>query len=192
MRELCQAIKELRSQVEYSIDHTIQSYSDLRFLAMLVSEKTCEMINPDIFKPIWQIDDDVNTSARISTVHILAEFLNFKSWREFEIMVEKKYKCENCSSVVNMDSLVESQLKRGDLVEIGWSMRSFVCAEYGGEGRFIIRESIHTKLAPGDTFVCHEFHLRKPAMLKGLCTNTTDDLALVIGSKDGLKSIQIL
>ena len=192
MQDLCQSVKELKSHVEYAIDHSIHSFSDLRFLAMLISEKVSENINPDIFKPVWQIENKDNDVIRVSTLHILAEYLGFKSWREFDKIIQNKYLSEGCPLLKEMDTFSMNKLKKGNRIEIGWGKRSFIYTEYYGDGRFIIHESIHTKLSPGDSFVCQEFAINKPAVLKNLCTENSDDLTLVLGSQDGLKSIQIL
>jgi hypothetical protein len=191
MPYLCDSIKDLRTHVEYTLDHPIHTFSDLKFLAWNISEKTGETVYPEIFKPIWNIDDDGSIPILISTLRIMAEYVNIPEWTTYKKLNNSIDELAQ-NNIFLYTSLSPQQLEVGNHVEIGWGKISFCYLDYYGDDRFFIRRSIHTKLEAGDTFRCKLFEVGKPAQLTHLDTKTDKDLILILGQKEGLKNIQVI
>ena len=191
MLTLCDSIKELRSYVEYTLDHPIQTFSDLKFLAWNISEKTGEKVYPEIFRPIWNIEDDKSIPILISTLRILSEYINSKEWSNFKKLLSLNDELAQ-NNIFLYEKLSVDQLTAGNQIEIGWAKASYCYMEYAGNERFYIHQAIHTKLEHGDTFRCKQINLHEPLTLTHLDTKEDKDLILVLGQKEGIKSIQVI
>lgn len=191
MHHLCESIKELRTHVEYTLDHPILTFSDLKFLAWNVSEKTGEQVYPEIFKPIWNIENDGTIPILISTLRILSEYINYKEWSTFEKLLSLNDELVQ-NNIFLYDSISSKDLQIGNHIEIGWGKNSFCYMEYYGTDRFYICEAIHTKLEAGDTFNCKQINLNQPLTLTNLNTKEDKDLVLILGQNHGIKSIQVI
>ena len=191
MLNLCDSIKDLRMHVEYTLDHPILTFSDLKFLAWYVSEKTGENVYPEIFRPIWNIEDDGSIPILISTLRILSEYINSKEWFNFKKLLSLNEELSQ-NNIFLYDTISANDLEVGNQLEIGWGKSSFCYMEYYGNERFYIHQTIHTKLEHGDSFHCKQINLHQPMTLTHLDTKEGKDLILVLGQKEGIKSIQVI
>ena len=177
--------------MEYTLDHPITTFSDLKFLAWNISEKTGEKVYPEIFRPIWNIEDDGSIPILISTLRILSEYINSKEWNNFKNLLSINEELAQ-NNIFLYDKLSVDQLNPGNQIEIGWGKVSYCYMEYSGNDNFYVHQSIHTKLEHGDTFKCKQFALHQPLTLSNLSTKEDSGLILVLGQKEGIKSIQVI
>ena len=136
----------LKRAVEIKFDRRLSTTSDFTAL----SEEMEERISPSTLKRLWGYVGMVVTPRR-STLDALSQFVGYKDYRAFcSSLRESSF---SSSSYFNAERLDADTLQPGDRFQIGWRPDRIVSLEYQGGNRFIVLNSVRSKLQEGDILV---------------------------------------
>ena len=77
-----QALERLREAIEMAVDRKMKTPKDFDFLAGQIFDKLHENVSPSTLKRIWGYLA-VNSAPRISTLDLLAQFVDYEDWDSF-------------------------------------------------------------------------------------------------------------
>ena len=91
------------------------------------------------------------------------------------------------------DSIVSSSLTPGQRLQLGWLPNRLITVEYQGSNRFVITDSLHSSLRPGDSFECIQMQAGRPLYLDRFRRADDDrERRYVVGEKNGLTQVRAL
>ncbi len=77
-----QAIENLCIAIEHAVDRKIKTPRDFDFLSEAIFKKLHQTVSPSTLKRVWGYLPSYSTT-RISTLDILAQFIDYKDWNDF-------------------------------------------------------------------------------------------------------------
>ena len=119
--------------------------ADCEYLALDIESKTGEHIGVNTIKRLMGMIDD-EREPRLSTLDIIARYLDFKSWDELRFYDDKS----NSSFDTSSDEIRVDELAKGQKIEISYLPDRLLSLEYLGNRHFHILSSENSKLQDGD------------------------------------------
>lgn len=77
-----ESLERLRQELEAAVHKKIQTPKDFEYLSDCIFQKLHEKISPTTLKRLWGYIPETST-PRVSTLNILAEFLDYQDWDAF-------------------------------------------------------------------------------------------------------------
>lgn len=91
------------------------------------------------------------------------------------------------------ESIIVSSLAPRTLLQLGWQPDRLIEIEYLGNNRFVVRESQHSSLQPGDSFECIQIQKGRPLYLDRFRrAGSLAETRYVAGERSGLTCATIL
>ena len=142
-------IEKLREAVAQQYGKSIDSPSEFASLSAAIKDVTQLSLSTSTLERVWGYVKGYKTVRR-NTLNVLSRYVGCRDWDEF---------CGTFSSTSVSDwgttgTIALSSLNVGDRVEVRWSPGRRIVVRYLGQGKMCVEESIRSKLAVGDTFIC--------------------------------------
>lgn len=180
---------ELRAAIETAIGKKLKTPADFVFCTGIIWERMHQNISPTTLKRMWGYIEGADTT-RLSTLNLLSDFLGFHDWDGFRKHLDEN--AESQSDVIIAPTIASSSLQMNDLIEIQWLPNRRCVLKFGGNNKFEVIESEHSKLQVGNTFECSSFLLGQPLYLDNLIQGNNAPVSFVVGKRDGLKVVKKL
>ena len=136
----------------------VKSPSDFEGLASAVESVVAQPVSLSTLKRLWGYVS-YDSEPRSSTLDILSRYVGRVDFRTLCIELQQT------SSFFEADKVITSDLNKGAVLELGWMPDRTVKIEYQGAGRFIVRESVNSKLKVGDIIESAQFIKGQPLFL---------------------------
>ena len=98
---------------------------------------------------------------------------------------------QQTSSFFEADRVLSSDLKKGAVIELGWMPDRTVRLEYMGENRFIVNESVNSKLKEGDIIETSQFIKGQPLFIGSVLRDGQQLQSYVAGKSKGLTKLSV-
>lgn len=171
-------------EIERAIGKKVQTPKDFEYLRERIYARLHILISSTTLKRIWgYLEDDVH--PRESTLDILARFLCFADYQDFQSSVDKKE--QQSSPVLSRKLNVIEELRKGDQLLLAWQPDRICRVQYCGNLNFEVLYSEKTRLKEGDTFQCGLFIEGEPLFIDKLVQNGGQPVAYVCGKKAGIR-----
>ena len=123
-------------------------------------------------------------TPRRSTLDALSQFVGYKDYRAFcSSLQESSF---SSSSYFNAERLDAETLHPGDRFQIGWRPDRIVSLAYQGGNRFIVLNSVRSKLREGDVFEANSIIKGFPLVLPWILRNGEKTPSYIAGRDGGI------
>jgi len=173
-------VKDLCRFVEDNVGREIKTPKDFDWLASRIVRRTRTYLSPTTLKRTWGYIKDEHQQSR-TTLDALARFVGYTDWVEFESQAD-----EVQSNPIVAPHLRTIDLAEDTLLQVRWQPNRQCLFLYLGEGKFVVRESLNSKLHVGDTFSCNLFIEREPLYLNNVVHDGRTMGLYVAGKKGGI------
>lgn len=182
-------LRVLLELIEKNLNRKPQTPNDFKFVAEAITTKVKETISATTLMRLWgYVKEDRNT--RISTLNILARYLNYSDYNSFiEYLIAEE---SEESARIFSKSIISANLCRGQKIEMTWNPNRRCVVSYLGEAKFEIVLSENSKLKVGDSFSCSHFIINEPLYLFDLNSGGEMIKTYEIGKRSGLTSLKVL
>ena len=172
--------------IEQALDKELRTPKDFEMLRERIYERLQILISATTLKRVWGYLDD-GVQSRQGTMDILARFIGYRSYEDYEVNAST-YKNEAQSSPVMSRKLnVEEELESGDRVRITWHPDRICDVTYHGGLNFSVEDSRNTRIKEGKTFRCSLFIEGEPLYIDNLIQENRPPVAYVCGKKSGIR-----
>lgn len=180
------SIHHLSRLVEKTFGSEVKSPKDFNRLSESIFERTGVLISATTLKRIWGYLSEPVT-PRLSTLDVLARYLGWKDWTEFQQNENPGIE----SGMVGSEHIdVLRQLKWGEVIRLVWQPSRVCDVKYVGAGKFQVIRAEGTKLSVGDTFTCHLIVDSEPLYLDNLVHNGIPSATYVCGRHHGIRFLR--
>ncbi len=184
MSDINQNIMILRSLVEESVDHRLNTSTDFAYLAGCIQGRLKQTISVSTLERIWGYVKGYQT-VRESTLSILAQFIGYSDWSTF-VRDYCDVPSAQSSHRVTMPMLTYNEVPVGGEVIIEWNPNRHCKLRHDGQGYWTVVESLRSKLSSGDKFLCYRFTLHQPLYLDEFRHKEEEPCIFVVGNRGGL------
>ena len=179
-------IIQLRLDVEQRAGLRPSSPADFETLILKIWEVLHENIALSTLERLWgYVDGAENT--RQSTLDLLARFVGHQDWREYLEQLTKKEHGSSHSFIG--EGLHTQDLQPNQRIEVTWLPNRRCVFRYLGDMRFVVEESIHSKLQVGSTFLTTFFLKGQPLYMDQLTQSGQSPVSYVAGNNGGIQSV---
>lgn len=175
---------KLVNDIETALHRQIQTPKDFEFLRNCIYARLHVLVSRTTLMRLWgYIDEQVEPHR--STLNIMAQFLGYLSWEEYERNASLP-KEQQSDPVLNRKLSVAKSLTRSDRLRLTWQPDRICDVEYLGDLQFRVIASENTRLKEGDTFECSLIIDGEPLYLDNLKQGENPGIAYVCGKKSGV------
>lgn len=179
-------IQLLREHIEKTIGRKISRPRDFEYLSQLIFKQTKESVSISTLKRFWGYVASSN-SWRVNTLDILCDLVGYSSWDGFRKYVDNVPASAVESNIVLGERRLAQDLTLGELLRVEWPPNRVCIFKYLGDERFIVEQSINSKLSVGDEFQCSLFIAGEPLYLSNLMMkNKLAPVDYVCGRNNGV------
>ncbi len=175
-------LDRLKKEVEGLVGRTIKSPKDFDFLARQIQGYTDETISVSTLKRIWGYVATQSKPSRYN-LNLLSRMVGYPDWNNFV----SGNGASASSRFFVKSKLMAQALMEGEEVRLTWSPGRVLTIAYRGNELFEVLESVNSKLAVGDTFICHQFVADEPLYLSNLKHPGIPPCNYVAGQNGGIK-----
>lgn len=176
------------NEVRFVTGLKMNRHRDFVALSNIIFEKTHETISPTTLKRLWGVVTDQKCNPSMHTLNLIAEAINYKSYKLFCKQCERRTRtCDNTSEVFFSIGCYAEDLDEGDEIIVKWLPDRQCIFRYLGNNRFVVLESRNSKLDVGDTFSCEAFVENEVLNLHKLTHGGKDNLCYKAGLDKGIK-----
>ncbi len=176
--------QRLKKEIEAALGREIRTPNDFEYLRERIYSRLQIMISRTTLMRIWGYLDE-KVIPRESTLSILAQFLGYRNWEEFQ-QNSSPSEAEGSNPVLSRRLNVANDLALGDCLRLTWQPERVCDIRYLGELRFIVIDSKKTRLKKGDTFECSLIVEGEPLYLDNLRQGNHPPIAYICGKKSGV------
>jgi hypothetical protein len=176
--------QRLKNEIETALGREMRTPNDFEYLRERIYSRLQIMISRTTLMRIWGYLDE-KVIPRESTLSILAQFLGYRNWEEFQ-QNSSPLEAEGSNPVLSRRLNVTNELALGDCLRLTWQPERVCDIKYLGELRFIVTASEKTRLKKGDTFECSLIVEGEPLYLDNLRQGNHPPIAYICGKKSGI------
>ena len=155
--------------------------ADCEYLALDIESKTGEHIGVNTIKRLLGMIED-EREPRLSTLDIIARYLDFNSWDELRIYDDKS----NSSFDSLSDEIRVGGLSKGQKIEISYLPDRLLSLEYLGDHHFRILSSLNSKLQDGDQIEMSHIVSGYPLLVSDVIRDGKSLGSFVAGKSQGI------
>lgn len=180
--------EELLKEVRLITGLKMDQHRDFVALSEIIFKKTHETISPTTLKRLWGVVTDQQCNPSMHTLNLIAEAINYKSYKLFCKRCERRARAEgNVSELFFGTGCYAEDLDEDDEVIVKWLPDRQCVFRYLGNNRFEVLESRNSKLDVGDTFSCDAFIENEVLNLYKLSHGGKDNICYRAGLNKGIK-----
>ena len=176
--------KKIRQEIETALNRQMKTPKDFEFLRDRIFARLQVMVSRTTLMRIWGYLDE-KVEPRETTLSILAQFLGYRNWEEFQ-QNESLSDEEGSNPVLSRRLNVANDLVPDDCLRLTWQPERVCDIRYLGELRFEVTSSENTRLREGDTFECSLIIEGEPLYLDNLRQGNHPPIAYICGKKSGV------
>lgn len=184
----CPELAALRLAVEQKFGSPIRVPRHFTSLSFDMEETLKEYLSETTLQRVWHYKSGYNTVS-INTLNVLCHYIGYSDWDKFCLDIKSSTPIE--SLLFEGDSIRIADLDIGTVIKIGWLPDRVCLIKYLGGFRFEALETHNSKLSAGDIFTCVGIQKGRPMCIENLVRGNSD-MSYVIGSKNGLTSLEII
>lgn len=177
---------EIKELLKQKSGRDLTSPADCDYIALDIFSVTNEHIGVNTLKRLLGFLDE-NREARISTLNIIARYLGYPDWEALS-----KADVSNSTFDNATEDLIVENLSKGQKVEITYLPNRRLVLEYQENFKFIVKESLNSKLHIDDTIEVQHLLLNYPLVASNVMRQGENLGQLKAGVVSGLKSIKLL
>ena len=184
-------IDALRRLVEATAGIPLHTHADFEELSLKIGTVVKGGLSPITLERLWGYSTRNVTSISRHTLDVLSRYAGLEDWESF--LLQQKTASKRESELFTDRALIASDLPVGARLSLSWRPDRIIRVRHLGESRFMVEESLHSSLSPGDTFSCIQFQTGMPLYLDRF--HKADGSAegrYAVGQDHGLTSCRIL
>lgn len=178
---------ELRGRIEDSFGRKIKTPKDFECLSELIWERIHITISPTTLKRLWSYISG-GDKTRLSTLNILASFVGFKDWEEYQQFLTINNK--GVTEKITRDFLSARQLDLGEIIEIGWQPNNYLRLENLGNSKFRVIHTTSHDIKMGGIYCCDVFIENEILYLQYLKANRIKHVVVIAANTSGITSLK--
>ncbi len=159
---------------------------DCEYLALDIESVTGEHIGVNTLKRLLGFIDD-EREPRVSTLDIIARYLDFEKWEKLKCFDDKS----NSSFNATEDEIRVSDFSKGQRIQICYLPDRLIELEYCGNGQFLVKSSQNSKLQICDKLAISHIIKGYPLLVSHVWRDGTNLGAFTAGKVQGI-SFKIL
>lgn len=167
--------------LQQKVNRKLRLSADCEYLALDIESVTGEHIGVNTLKRLLGFIDD-ERDPRLSTLDIIARYLDFENWEALKCFDDKS----NSSFSTSEDEIRATDLPQGQLIQISYLPDRQLELEYGGDGRFVVKESQNSKLQIGDELIFTHIVKGYPLLVSHVWREGIDLGAFTAGKAQGV------
>lgn len=172
----------LRLAVEQRFGHGVNSPSEFKRLSREIEQRTDRAISASTLMRVWGYVSS-QVKPNLTTLNALAAYAGYLDYASLVSGADDDGSDEVLSAHLNVDR----ELQERDHVLLRWQPGRECLVRYMGGGQFVVERCEHTKLAVGDTFICHLIVQDHPLLLDNLVHGSMPPKCYVCGQKHGVQ-----
>lgn len=190
--------EELLNEVKFATGLKMNKHRDFVALSEIIFNKTHETISPTTLKRLWGVVTDQQCNPSTHTLDLIAESINYKSYKLFCRQCERREKKgKNQSELFFGSGCYSEDLDPDDEIIVKWLPNRQCVFRYLGNSKFVVVESKNSQLDVGDTFSCEAFienevlnvHKLSHGGKENLCYRAGLDKGIKFSVKEKMKSL---
>ena len=174
----------LTQHIEQALGWRMRTPRDFDNLSKQIFDRLHVNLSATTLKRLWGYLGD-GGQPRESTLTILARFLGYRDWADYEARQQEAADQESDPLMCRKLSVTEA-LRKGDRLRLTWHPDRVCDIEYLVELLFVVIASEHTRLKTGDTFECSLVMEGEPLYLDNLRQEGRPPVNYVCGKKSGV------
>lgn len=160
----------------------VKNPSDFEGLASAVENAVAQPVSVSTLKRLWGYVS-YGSEPRSSTLDILSRYVGRDDFRALCLELQQT------SSFFEAEKVVSSQIKEGTVIELGWMPDRTVKMEYMGTDKYVVKESLNSKLKEGDIIETAQFIKGQPLFIGSVLRDGQQLQAYVAGKSKGLTKL---
>lgn len=172
---LCQKIQSVAKR-------EIRTPQDFIYLSEQVFIVTRQNVSISTLKRLFGYVTTEGTLRR-STLDILSRYIGYNDWASF---CHRDESGTPESNPLVAENLSADELCEGDKLFVSWLPDRKCIFKCTGYAKFLVEESVNSKLSAGDTFCCHLFIKGEPLYLNKLSMQGSAPVQYVCGREHGI------
>lgn len=180
--------EELLNEVKFATGLKMNKHRDFVALSEIIFNKTHETISPTTLKRLWGVVTDQQCNPSTHTLDLIAESINYKSYKLFCRQCERREKKgKNQSELFFGSGCYSEDLDPDDEIIVKWLPNRQCVFRYLGNSKFVVLESKNSQLDVGDTFSCEAFIENEVLNVHKLSHGGKENLCYRAGLDKGIK-----
>lgn len=180
-------IEELKLLVEERYGKKLSTTTDFDEFSLSLQRKNNIAVSSSTMKRLYGYVGDSH-KPRVQTLDMLAIYIGHKDYASFVSWLKTSTRYN--SSFFNVGQLVSSDLRCGDVIEIGWAPNRLLRLEYLGNSTYKVESALNSKVRPNDRFVTGCFIKGQPLYLPYLERDGERTTLFVAGRNGGLSIVR--
>ena len=180
-------IEELKLLVEERYGKKLSTTTDFDEFSLSLQRKNNIAVSSSTMKRLYGYVGDSH-KPRVQTLDLLAIYIGHKDYASFVSWLKTSTRYN--SSFFNAGQLVSSDLRCGDVIEIGWAPNRLLRLEYLGNSTYKVESALNSKVRPNDRFVTGCFIKGQPLYLPYLERDEERTTLFVAGRNGGLSIVR--
>lgn len=155
--------KLLLMAIERAVDYKVCTTRGFERLSQMILCRTRENISVSTLKRVWGYVkgyDDI----RMSTLDVLSRFVGYKDYTHFAHDIKNEADVI-ASNFLFGECIYVDDMYAGKCLRIIWAPDRRCDIRYEGEYRFVVTDSVMTRLVAGTAFCCHVIEIGQPLYL---------------------------
>ena len=161
--------------------------ADCEVLALDIESKTKVHIGATTLKRLTGFASD-EREPHTTTLDAIARYLGYNNWKELDEIAAKSNSALGCHE----NEIRSTNLKEGYRVEIAYLPDRKIIFTYLGENRYIVSDSINSKLQKGDRMQIFNFVLNHPFFAQDVQRGNTNLGEYTGAIISGITSIKVI
>lgn len=176
----------VKAQMEEACGRRLDTPTDCQAVVDGIWEKLHEHVSLNTIKRLVGFLPYEKTH-RQSTLDIIARYLDYANWAELTAVLQGS----NSDFETNAETILTAQLHDGDFVRLTYHPERTLTLRYQGEGRFLVEESVNSKLQVGDIVAISAFTLHYPLLASNVIRNGQSLGEYTAGKVGGITSMSL-
>lgn len=176
----------IKDMLQQKANRKLRLPADCEYLALDIEMVTGEHIGVNTLKRLLGFIDD-EREPRLSTLDIIARYLDFENWDLLKCFDDKS----NSSFNATEDEIRTIDLYLDQRIQISYLPDRLIEIEYSGDERFVVKESQNSKLQIGDELIITHIVKGYPLLVSHVWREGIDLGAFTAGKAQGI-SFKIL
>jgi len=180
-------IKLLRQEIEKFLVCPIRTPFDFTFLSQEIRQHTKYTASESTLKRVWGYITDKGDEYVPSnfTLNALAALIGFDSFESF--ISKTTAECEIQSEMYKGETISCVSLPMGAIVKLHWRPNRECSIRHIDGNRFIVIESLNSKLIKGDIVECGSFTQNTPLYFNRVDRQSEELMTYIAGSATGVR-----
>lgn len=177
----------IKTLLEEKLGKSIRYPSDCEHLSFDIEKTTKQRVSTNTLKRLLGFIEGVQ-EPRLYTLDTIASYISFSNWDELLDSITK----DGSSSFSSIEEIRIDSLKPKDRVKFTYSPDRVVIVDYIENNRFVVIDSVNSKLQPKDIIEVNHFVLNYPLIISNVVREGVSMGKFTAGKISGITSLSIL